>query len=65
MKANVEIQVVLDGEGVKCVRIIGSPEEHKEGHDLYFQVRDLIENFDKAVKERLKENINGDSKLNA
>jgi hypothetical protein len=65
MKEKVEVQIVLDNAGVKCVRIAGSPEEHRIGHDLYFMLRDLIDNFDKAIKERLQENINGDSNLNA
>lgn len=28
MRAKVEVQIVLDVEGVKCIRIVGSPEEH-------------------------------------
>jgi hypothetical protein len=64
--ANVEIQVVIDGEGVKCVRIVGPSEEHEPGHRLYFQLRDLIDNLDKAIQDRLKGKEEDEkSKLNA
>jgi hypothetical protein len=53
--SNVEIQIVIDNEGIKCVRILGSSEEHEAGHKMYFQLFDLIKNFDKAVQARLKE----------
>jgi len=55
-RSNIEVQIVIDYEGVKFVRIVGSIEEHEAGHKMYFQLIDLIDNFDKAVRARLKEN---------
>ena len=55
MGKKMELQIVLDPSGLKCVRVAGPPEEHKEGHDLYFKILDLVDEFDKAIQERLKE----------
>lgn len=67
MPNKLEIQIVIDNEGVKCVRIVGSSEEHKTGHSLYIQLLDLIENFDKEIQKRLNEGKteHGASEFNA
>lgn len=49
-----EIHIILDLEGVNCVQIVGPTEIHSEGHNLYMQIRDLVHEFDRAVKERLE-----------
>ena len=51
----VEVHVILDWEGVNCIQIIGAAEVHPEGHDLYMQIRDLVQEFDKAVQKRLRQ----------
>lgn len=48
-----EVHIVLDLEGISCVQIAGPTEVHPEGHNLYMQIRDLVQEFDRQVKERL------------
>lgn len=55
MANTVEIQVIIDDKGIKCIRIVGSSEVHKAGHKMYFQLLDLIDNFDKAIQQRLRQ----------
>lgn len=55
MLDKIEIQIAIDNKGVKCVRIVGPSEEHEPGHKLYLQLRDLIDNLDKAIQTRLKD----------
>lgn len=55
MKAQVELHIVVDREGVRGVQIIGPSDIHPEGHDLYFSIRDLVIQFDKSVQKRLRE----------
>lgn len=55
MRQVIEIQIILDTDGVKCVRIVGPTEGHASGHELYFRIQDLIKTFDTAIQERLKE----------
>lgn len=64
MLSKVEIQVVIDDRGVKCVRIVGPSEEHKAGHKVYFQLRDLIDNFDKAIQQRLRQGEENENQNN-
>jgi hypothetical protein len=55
MMARVELHIVIDRGGVRGVQIIGPPDIHPEGHDLYFSIRDLVLQFDEAVQKRLRE----------
>ena len=57
-EANVEIQVVIDKGGVKCIRIVGPAESHESGHRLYFELQDLIVNLDEAIQIRATEKEN-------
>lgn len=54
MSQSFEIHVVFDREGVKSTQIIGPAETHPEGHDFFFKIRDLIQDFNKAVETRIK-----------
>lgn len=55
-----EIHIILDLEGVSSIQIVGPIEVHPQGHALYMQIRDLVQQFDKVVRERLenKQNAN-------
>lgn len=64
MAEQIEVQVIVDGDGVKCVRIVGPSQEHASGHDLYFRIRDLIKAFDTAIQERFKEVKEKDERSN-
>ena len=55
MRQKIELHIVLDRDGVRGVQIIGPSETHLEGHDIYFNIRDLVLEFDRAVQKRLKE----------
>lgn len=55
MRQKAELHVVIDLDGVRSVQIIGPSEVHSEGHDLYFNIRDLVMEFDRAVQKRLRE----------
>ncbi len=59
MMPKVELHIVLDGDGVRSVQIIGPPEVHPEGHDLYFSIRDLILEFDKIIQKRFEQKRKG------
>ncbi len=51
-----EIHIILNREeGFSRVQVVGPTENHLEGHDLYFEVIDLIEDFQQAVNNRLGE----------
>lgn len=54
MSTTVELHIVLDFAGVKCIRIVGPPDRHKEGHNIYLQIVDLVRAFDLEVKARLQ-----------
>lgn len=54
MEQMVELHVVIGRHGVSSVQIIGPPESHHEGHDLYFRIRDLVQEFNKAILERIE-----------
>lgn len=54
MKTRAELHIVIDREGVRSVQIIGSPEFHPEGHDLYFKVRHLIPKLNQEIQNLLK-----------
>lgn len=55
MKTSVELHIVLDSEGVSCVKIMGPPDTHNEHHELYLKIVDLVKEFDKIVQKRMKE----------
>ncbi|MGE5445805.1 MAG: hypothetical protein ACM3SR_14625 [Ignavibacteriales bacterium] len=55
MSPKVELHIVIDHDGIRGVQIIGPSETHLQGHDLYFNIRDLVLEFDMAVQKRLKE----------
>ena len=62
MSSGIELQIVIDKKGVKCVRVVGPSEGHKLGHEMYFRLQDLIDNFDREIQKRLievLENKNG------
>jgi hypothetical protein len=50
-----EVHIILDLEGVNCVQIVGPTEVHPEGHNLYMLIRDLVQEFDKSVRDRLED----------
>ncbi|MGE5446645.1 MAG: hypothetical protein ACM3SR_18935 [Ignavibacteriales bacterium] len=62
MKTKVELHIVIDREGVRSVQIIGPSEVHPEGHDLYFQIRDLILELDRQLQERFRSSTKGETK---
>ncbi|MGE5446515.1 MAG: hypothetical protein ACM3SR_18275 [Ignavibacteriales bacterium] len=47
--------IVNQEEGISCVQIVGPIETHSEGHDLYFRIMDLVQDFDKAIQKRIEE----------
>lgn len=51
----VELHIVIDKHGINCVQIVGLPETHPEGHDIYFKIRDLIHKWDSEIQDRLNE----------
>lgn len=53
MAKEIELQVVLNANGVKCVRIIGPSEQHVKGNEMYLKIIDLVKNFDEAIRRRL------------
>lgn len=53
MRQTVELHIVIDKEGMRGVQIIGPFETHPQGHDLYFKIRDLVRDFNKAIQKRL------------
>lgn len=55
MAKEIELQVVLNANGVKCVRIIGPSEQHVKGNEMYLKIIDLVKNFDEAIRRRLNE----------
>jgi hypothetical protein len=55
MENKIEVQIVLDTKGVKCVRIVGPSELHTEGSVMYLKIVDLIKNLDETIQRRLKE----------
>ena len=60
MGKKVEIHLVIDIDGLRSVQIIGPPEVHPEGHDLYFSIRDLVLDFDKIIQRRFEQKRNDD-----
>lgn len=59
---NAVLHIVLDRDGINCVQIVGPAETHAEGHDLYFKIRDLIQDLDRQIQERLRSSIKGETK---
>ncbi len=59
---NAVLHIVLDRDGIECVQIVGPAETHSKGHDLYFKIRDLVEEFDRQIHERLNNSIRGETK---
>ncbi len=55
MSEEVEVPLILNSSGLKCVRVVGPSEKHIEGHRLYFLFLDLIKKFEMEVQERLQE----------
>lgn len=55
MNDKTELKIIIDHQGIRCVQIIGAPDTHKAGHDLYLKIIDLIQDFDNEIKKRLKE----------
>jgi hypothetical protein len=65
MKAKVELHIVVDKYGIQKVQIIGPPEVHPKGHDMYFKIRHLIPQFDKEIQKVLGNNgASGDEEAN-
>ncbi len=48
------VHIIIDESGVHSVQIVGPSETHPAGHDIYFQIRDLVLELDKKIQERLK-----------
>lgn len=59
---NALLHIVLDKDGINCVQIVGPIEAHAEGHDLYFKIRDLVQELDRQIQERLNSSIRGGAK---
>jgi len=54
IKKGVELHVIISpADGVACVQIVGPTDTHPEGHDLYFRILDLVQEFDKKVQTRI------------
>ena len=49
-KETAQLHIIVDGEGLICVRIVGPPDSHKEIHDLYFRIKCFIEELDVKIK---------------
>lgn len=54
-KNTVEIHIIVDKDGVNSIQIVGPTETHPNGHDLYLHIRDLVQDFDRAIQQRIKE----------
>lgn len=50
----VKLNIIVDHKGIECVQIIGDPEQHQQGHDLYMFIQDLIVKLDQEIQERLE-----------
>jgi len=51
--SNIELQIILDLSGFRCVRIVGEDENQADGHKLYYKIFDLVLEFGSAVESRL------------
>jgi hypothetical protein len=54
MRKITELHIVVDFDRVKCVQIMGPPDTHREGHELYLKITDLVKIFDKLFKKDCK-----------
>ncbi len=59
-KKSAEFHIVIDRDGICCVQIVGPAEVHAEGHEIYLQIRDLVQKLDKEIQERLGNGKKGD-----
>ncbi len=60
IRKGAEIHIIVNKEeGVSCVQIVGPTGTHREAHDLYFKILDLVQNFDKTIQDRIKEGNEG------
>lgn len=48
------VHIIVDEQGVDSIQIVGPSESHSQAHDLYFLIRDLVMEFDKGIRERLR-----------
>jgi len=64
MKAKPEVHIVVDGDGLKSIQIIGTPEAQILGHHLYLTIQNLLPNLDKDIQKALKRNKIGDFRTN-
>jgi len=64
MKTKPEVHIVVDGDGLRSIQIIGNHEAQILGHHLYLTIQNLLPNLDKKIQEALKKNKLGDFRAN-
>ncbi|HEX3037276.1 MAG TPA: hypothetical protein VHT73_19500 [Thermodesulfobacteriota bacterium] len=58
MSQKIELHIVVDEKGIRSVQIIGPPEVHPEGHDMYFKIRHLIPSLNQEIQKALGNETN-------
>jgi len=64
MDKTFEIRVAIDKEGIRYIQIAGSQSAHKNGHDTYFAIQDILKNLDVQIRERFREFKSGENTEN-
>jgi len=49
-KEKAQLHIICDTDGLICARIVGPSDGHEEVHDLYFRIKDFIEELDVKIK---------------
>jgi len=60
MKTKPEVHIVVDGDGLRSIQIIGNRDAQILGHRLYLTIQNLLPNLDKEIQKALKKNKMGD-----
>ena len=50
-----ELHITIDFKGMKCLSIVGEDESNVDGFEFYLSIKDLIDQWNKQLKEYLND----------